>query len=342
MGNKSNFYKLGLVSLLATSLYSCKPKVNAIDNNSVITKPFAMLFGNAEGVIWKTNNANAQPLEIVHGSDGEATRALGWSGNNIIFVKRNAFVGQLGGNFNVITPVEVSQTAFDQSMFMNLPEEKRVYMAGNIGKGIIYSDTNGKARTWVEDKSFANSVTGNVNVTSFARTRDKALWAFDNVNKRLFKKPNINEAWTEVTMSGLPAAGNFFITSLQNSLIAADRNGSGVWIGSNQGQTWTKLDGLPATGLEIYSIHSPFDQFLLVGTNQGMYRLPLNSKTFSTSNVGLDGDTRAFGITSKKDIYKNDAVKEYVFAATSSGLYKSEDFGQNWVKVMGGYFVSIY
>ena len=42
------------------------------------------------------------------------------------------------------------------------------------------------------------------------------------------------------------------------------------------------------------------------------------------------------------NIYKNEAVRDYVFAATSKGLYRSDDLGQNWIKVRDGNYITVY
>jgi hypothetical protein len=86
---------------------------------------------------------------------------------------------------------------------------------------------------------------------------------------------------------------------------------------------------------------APFDQVLLVGTDSlGVYSLSGN--TFSPINNGLGTTTSVRGIAAKDNVYKNDLVRDYFYIATSTGLYRSQDAGENWERVFPGDFTVIY
>src|SRR5690606_27121412 len=101
--------------------------------------------------------------------------------------------------------------------------------------------------------------------------------------------------------------------------------------------------GLPADA-RILSMVSAFDQSLLVGTDKyGVYRVvPKLSNKFEPSNEGLYGGILVKGLTAKSNVYKNGAVKQYIFASTNKGIFRSEDLGQNWVQVFERNCTAIY
>ena len=107
----------------------------------------------------------------------------------------------------------------------------------------------------------------------------------------------------------------------------------------NEGKDWAQYNGVPQR--PITAIHAPFDKVLMVGTDSlGVFIF--ENGAFKPTNEGLEDRIVIRGITSKYDLYKNDVRKQYIYLATSKGIYRSVDLGQNWIMVKPGNYVNIY
>ena len=143
-------------------------------------------------------------------------------------------------------------------------------------------------------------------------------------------------------MNDLPTGGKFFIASFKNKLVLADSTGAnGVWYSDNEGQNWAQYNGIPGDAY-INCMRSAFGQVLLVGTAQyGVFRVT-NGNTFTSVNSGLETNANVRNLTAKDDIYKNEQIVQYIYAATDKGIFRSVDLGENWINVRPGNFVLIY
>lgn len=336
-------YSLLTLSLFGIALQSCQ-KNNGIDNNQVITKPYTLYVVDSQGAIFNTNDG-LDYKKTVFQPDGIAPRSIATSGENIIMIKSSVFVSENEGDqFNIgyATP---SNTAFHQSMVIDVPsfDEGYVFLASATANGgMVYSDSNGSKNSWKEDIS---SVLTGSTMTSFTQLMDGRLIGFDDINRKVFLKPDAGSGWSQMSGNNLPAAGTgqFFISHYGNTIVAADYTGNaGVWFSNDAGDNWAQYSGIPA-GVRIYSAYSPFEKVLLIGLEgQGVLRLPLGSTTFERANNGLDVNTSVHGITAKNNTYKNNAKKPYVYIAANTGVYRSEDNGENWIKVKAGNYSVIY
>lgn len=349
MRNLSVGCKLVAIVLLAAAVQSCKKRRNDIDNNQIISKPYSLFIVDTIGRIENTNDG--KQFHIAFGATGSNTRAIGTSAENLIWVgKTDAFVATnkeliVGNNLN-LNPINLpaSTNAAWQSMILDVPSYNRVFLAGNAGNGVIYSDTNGKIGTWKIDNNFNPSITGSVVITSYTQLANGLVLAFDHINTRIFQKTGKNDAWTENQMiTALPKTGKFFISHILNTVVAGDSTGTnGVWYSNDNGVNWAQYTGLP-TGAQVMCMLAPFDRALLVGTSAyGVYRLPLNGTAFEPSSDGLNATINVRGIAAKNDLYKNDQVAEYVYLATDFGLYRSMDIGRNWILMRRGNYIACY
>jgi hypothetical protein len=277
--------------------------------------------------------------------------------NFIIAVASDAFVAagkELKGgdnyNFNSISDgfgVQAASNTPWQSMLLNVPDHDRVYMAGNVPGGVIYSDSSGKRNTWQKDPNWAPALVGNlpsISVTSFTLLADGTLIGFDHTNSRIFKRSGRNGQWQETSpISGLPTGGKFFLSHVNNTVVLGDSTGTnGVWFSTDFGATWAQYTNLPQ-GAQVTCMVAPFERLLLIGTSShGIYMAPLNSSQLQNVSAGLNQTINVRALSAKSDFYKNNQVIEYVYAATDFGLYRSMDIGRNWILVRKGNYVSVY
>ncbi|MBS1772444.1 MAG: hypothetical protein JST82_06275 [Bacteroidetes bacterium] len=347
MNNRTVFYKLGMVMALAVAFQACKPKINEIDNNQVVSKPYVLYVADSAGAIYSTNDGNI--YKFVFSSDNWPSRAVASSGNNLFFLKNNWHVIEynISANSNPMGVV-VNPLAHPATTVLDWPKFKRVYMAAALPSSVpamIYQDSNGSIyKAWKAETSTA--FTSTTLITSFTMLKNGRAFAYDDVNKALYwSEDPINTQWAGGATS-LPTARKFFISHIANTLLAI-ADSADIYYSTDNGGTWNQYSGLPA-GAKVISVCCPFDQTILVGLlNGGVYRLPLGTTTFIPASIGLAPGCTVTALSAKYDFFKNDAVRQYVYAATNAGLYRSNDNGENWVKVIGtedhkGGFTALY
>lgn len=343
----ARFLKLSVAVLLASVFYSCGPTENGIDNNQIITKPYTLYVGDSSGALINTNNG--VDFRIVgEYVDGFPTRALATSGNNIVFVKGDAFVSEdFGANFNPINLRPNLELIRNQSMVLTVEDyEDRIYMASGetTGNGIMYSDSHGSRQSWRTENAFHEDIQGTLYVTSFTQLSKGTVFAYDDMNRRLIYKTGKDELWVEKTINTSLPGGPLYLSHFINTLILVDpTGGEGVWYSVDDGENWAQYTGIPAHAGRLYCAGSAFSQTFLIGTERGgVYRLPLASTEFVPANLGLEHGAVIRGIATKDDYYKNGKISQYVYLATNKGLYRSQDLGENWILVLPGNFVTVY
>jgi photosystem II stability/assembly factor-like uncharacterized protein len=164
--------------LFALGFQACK-KSNGIDNNIEIQKPYSLYIGTEQGALLNTNSGDS--FKTVFPADGYASRALVTSASNIIWVKGNVHLSENNGkNFN---PTYTKQNDFYLSvkpyfpwepLILSATDQNRVYLCSKEGRGIVYSEDNGK--TWKVETLFDQYLLANV-FTSFTQTSDGKIYA---------------------------------------------------------------------------------------------------------------------------------------------------------------------
>lgn len=328
------FLTFAACSAAALALQGCN-KENGIDNETVVTRPYSLYVADNQGSLFNTNNG--ETFNIVFPPDGVIPRSIVTSKKNLLWIKQNVHLSEDNGlNFNP-TYTSARPQAFWQSMALNVPGHNRVYVASTEGNGVVFSEDNGK--TWKVDDQWDAGISG-VSINSFTQLQNGMLFAHDLMNQGLYKRNGAAGLWSQVTMNGLPNAA-FYLSHFGNTLVLSDYLGTnGVWYSTDEGQNWQQYTDLPV-GQEIYATYAPFDQTLLVGLDSlGLYRL--QGTQFVPANSGLETTTSVRAIVDKDDVYKNGAVKRYVYIATTQGLYRSYDMGVNWTLMKPGSFSAIY
>lgn len=329
------------VAILGSVLLGGCKKENGIDNNSIIRTPFTLYYTDEQGSLYNTNDG--EKTKNIFPPDGFIIKSVITSGTNILFVKNNAHLSLNNGqNFNITDYAVIKDKPF-QSLMLDVPDHGRIYLAVNTGnpsdKGIKYSEDTGK--TWTIDINWDASL-NDAPIQSFAQLKNNELYAWNNVNQVLYQRIGKAGLWTQVVpVVTLPAGGDYFLSRINNTLIATDYNGTnGVSYSNDGGINWAQYAGLP--NVKLHACAAPFDLDLFVGTEgMGIWKLQPGG-VFVPRNSGLENNTEVYGIVGKSDAYKNEALRQYIFSATSDGLYRSQDGGNNWVQVKPGNLRGLY
>ena len=343
-------YTVGSIALAAFSLQSCVSRTENLDNLNVITKPYSLYFADTLGLVYTTYNG--ERFDVLNSTQGVSVDALGTTGEFILMKMVNGtilFVDDGGqGNRHNFNPSykNVNPAAFGPSVVLNLPKyndtgaikRDRVYVASSINKGIAYSDNNANYdSSWFHpgDVELGSSV------TSFAKLDNGTIVAFDDVSRGLWVKANLTSEWKSKPATGIAAAatGQMYIISQKNDILAVMINGAGtdygIWRSTDGGNTFSKLPDInPSDPVkDITCAAAPFGKVLIACTRaNGIWRLS-GQGTWERASVGLKNNIRVYAISAKSNKFKNDKTGEYVFIATSDGLYRSDDLGQTWVRL---------
>ncbi len=333
----------GLAGML--SLQSCNRDPIEIDNNSVIKFPYSLYAATQDGTVINTNNG--EDFQFVFPPDGFGPTQLLTSGNNLIMIKDNLHTSvNEGKSFN---PTFTKVRKFPwQTMVYDFPAQNSVFVTSHEGKGIFSSRDNGI--TWKEE-TFEENAPQLMEIGSFSGLDDGRVFAYSNMSNLLFAKDNADAIWKPVTMvTFLPTSGSsYYLTSGGNTLYLTDYYGQGgVWMSTDFGYSWTRLErGSMQVGYTYTSTVAPYgNKIVIVSTLEGGIFRSGEDGVFKEAMSGLATGTKVYRLSKKLNVYKNDLVKTYIYAATNNGIYRSEDVGQTWVQVgkgkWDGDYLSVY
>lgn len=325
--------KILTVALLSPLLmqYACK-KVSPIatDNDQVIQTPFGLFLGNTNGMLVNTNDGYY--INPIFPADGYASTAIVTSGENVLLLKDKLHLSLNNGkNFQMVYDRVEHQDW--QEQIIDAPLQNRIYVASKDGKGVAYSTDKGL--TWNVDNLFDPLMPGGYKINSFVAMNDGSVLGFSSEGLALLKKENADAPWTPMPIEGVyPAdAGKYFIVGDGQSLMLLESTGRyNHYYSEDGGYHWVRLymDAIPF-GMKTYgAVKAPGGDWV-IGTSEGLFKVELPERIYPAHN-GLEIGTDVKRLTLKKNVYKNGVVKNYLFAATDKGLFRSEDRGLNWVR----------
>jgi hypothetical protein len=336
---------LGFLAVSTIALNSCNKRIGMESNGNELATPYSVYFADSAGILYNSNDGDVVK-KLIFPADGYPSRALAVTGEkHIVWIKKNAhYTMDNGGTFGP-TYFYVNPASYNQSALLYARDQERVYIASSQNWGVAYNENHGQSGEWQDEaaSNWDNTISAPVSITSYTQMSNGFIWAYDDVNNRLFRKDNKNDPWTEV----VPDTSNFkhhwfsmSLASYKNVLVAIDSTDSlGAWF-SMDGVAWSEFTGLPHTTKTAVA-NAPFNEELFVGTYyHGLYRL--EGGVMIPSNEGIDANTIVRGIKGKYERYKNNSERRVIYLATNTGIYRSVDIGRNWVKIKEGNFINVY
>ena len=136
----------------------------------------------------------------------------------------------------------------------------------------------------------------------------------------IYRSTNNGQEWTPVN-NGMPASRVQAFAVLSSGLYAGTYR-AGVYRSSNEGDSWTSVK----TGLWNRDVRAlvPLGDTLFAGAYYG--------GVFRTTNAGTNWEPASVGIT-QSFIQNLSLDSNYLFAGTSSGLFRSTDAGDSWIEL---------
>lgn len=327
----SSFLKLSLSIGLLAGLYSCE-KYSSLgeDNNKVVRTPYGLYMGAEDGSIIHSNNGI--DFNIKFPTDGYPISHIMASGENLFIIKAKLHKSNNEGkSFNAT--FEDYELYPWESMMLSSIHQDRIYIAGKFGRGIIYSDDAGE--TWQEEEEdyLPENLPPSYKISSYAELGNGTIFAYSNKSNLLLKKVNNDEAWEPVTSEGFfPVTGtNYYLTSNATHIFLVDYNGrGGAWYSEDEGNFWTRIEQgeLPTRIKYNAAVSGGYGSTLVIGTDKGSYFN--DNGRFVEAFGGLEKETEVYTLTHKRNTFKNDNVKDYIYMGTNTGIYRSEDLGRTW------------
>lgn len=144
-----------------------------------------------------------------------------------------------------------------------------------------------------------------------------------------------------------------FHPSITNTIFAGTPGG-GLWKSTTNGTTWTPLtDGLPSSGISGIAIHptNPNIMYVLTGdgsggnqwgyyvkeTGCGVYKSTDGGNTWFTTGLSWDQSQVRYGYK----LIINPDNPAILLAATSNGIYRTTNSGDNWTQEITGEYQDI-
>ena len=350
-------YTVICVALVAFALQSCQQKRNpGLDNERIVIKPYTLFVVDDKGKMYSTNDGERF-------TEWTGTQGVGFIGSVFTSGHRVLFRAPGGADLHVTEPDSVAGdnlnsnpsyknmniAAFGPSTVINLPNyvdtyssgpKDRLYVASGSGKPVAFSDYNGNVDSvwWHEDAPHGLTV---ATITSFARLANGVVVAYDDATRKIFTKSALDAKWQGRNSAGLPAPGQgkTYIISKGNDIavvmVNGDNTDNGIWVSGNEGDNFGKqpdiVDGANKV-VDITCATGGFGKVLIAATDSnGIWRLGGQGAWERT--YGLKNGTKVHAIVSKHNVFKNESAREYIYAATNTGLYRSDDLGQNWIRL---------
>jgi photosystem II stability/assembly factor-like uncharacterized protein len=142
---------------------------------------------------------------------------------------------------------------------------------------------------------------------------------FAGINGGVYTSNDFGTSWVGSGIKGLKVIS----LSFKDNIILAGTAGSGIYVSTNHGSTWSKSDSGLASGVNIFTLFVE-GNYIFAGTNNGVFRSADNGVHWSRMGIEMDYGNGVYAFTS---------VGLKIFAGTyGGGIYISTDKGDSWTQ----------
>jgi hypothetical protein len=330
--------------LICLGLFGCE-KIDPADNASTIKVPYVLVASEQEGTIWKTNDAAI--FDLWSGGGSAFSNEFFLADTNYVQIRQKLYVwnGIKSPSFPKIvsTFVPLTNVSPEKPGQMNIAcqdkANKSIWVCAN--PTLYFTADNGAS--WKPYVSPPPLVSIGV-PTSVSQTNDGQVYSLSVANK-LFVNPGglTTTAFIAATAIGIPTGtgADWAIAKNNNDLWMIDETGNTrPYISVNSGANFAGGTGLPLKKRVNMAKQIGASGDFYVGTDSaGLFKL--NGTAFSKIGLGLPGNARIWDIVAKRNVFTTGSTKDYLFLATDSGLFMSENNGTDWKLVKEGAFVNV-
>jgi len=184
------------------------------------------------------------------------------------------------------------------------------YLYMGTSAGVYRSSDEGN--TW----TLTNKGLSNTNVHKLA-INDQYIYT-GTTDKGIYRSSDKGSTWEATNLN----SGNVYDITIGNQYMYAGL-GVRMYGSSDNGKNWQDL-GLKSSSL-INDI-TLYNEYVYVATgSEGVQRASINSNTWEAMNQGL----------ANRNIRALASDEKYIYAGTTTGVYRSSDMGQNWQSTTG-------
>lgn len=228
--------------------------------------------------------------------------------NTLLVSGANIFAGSGGAGIYLSTNEGNNWTTINEGL-SNLI----VYALTSIGSN-IFAGTNGGV--FKSTNNGANWILSNSGITnnSIRSLGASGSYIFAGTTSNIYLSTDNGTTWNEV-MNGMSSSyfNSIFILGA-NSFTGSS---SGIYLSTNNGALWTEKN-IGITGMEINSLLYA-GGYIFASTGNGVFRSSSNGD--DCTKTGLGG----------ADLFAS--INNTIFTSTSSGVFKTTNFGVNWIQI---------
>ncbi len=343
---QKNFAVRLLIGMATIVVVICNSgcKKESISNKDAVTFPHALFFGTDKGEVWNTN-------------DGVNYRSYFTVDNTIVYdiIKAKEFMFYSNeyvykfedpDNGNLVYPGTGGQY---YSFFNNMhysAEEERIYIpiSGNTSP-VAYSDDYGENWNYYSSQDSFSDGSNHADYGYNIKEIDSVGIYFIGSDEKVYSKPFGREFWTRrnITNLQLNTAGLNQMTSTGDKLVFwnvfTDFVTQDIQVVDPASHAVIKSIAPPSVGI-ILTIVPRDENYLYLCTSDGLIGLNLTTSIYEIYSGDIDGLT-IYDVSIQQTTYRSGNVHTFIYAATSEGLYLSEDDGVSFTKVYDGFITSL-
>ena len=199
--------------------------------------------------------------------------------------------------------------------------------AGNIGNYGFSSNGGGIIGSYDGGITWASSSIGisAISVMSLA-TNGTDIFAGTRYYSGIYKSGDEGLNWTKFILPGTTSNSAVLSLLCNGNNIFAGVNSSGVYISSDNGQSWATTASI---AYPVYALDANSNYIFAGTSNQGMRRSSNNGISWTTINTGLPS-------VGERSIRAIEVSGSNIYIGTARGVFLSSNDGTNWAAANGG------
>lgn len=282
-------------------------------NSSIVNKLFS---SDNEGQTWILRNSDLSNKSIFETPSGALLGV-------------DAFNGKIYRSTNVGATWQTVYSSFFiqfSSSSISVTPQGKILISGSLGNKLLYSNNDGL--TWVEFNNpyaFSNNYLGSTGT----------IFSVDGLGinaSDLYRTTDLGITWDTISFNLGLSENLGAITNLNNGNLLLSSSAR-IFTSVDDGLTWTPLPLSPEQA-NAFSLNAPLSNGDLLGIR--------NDALFRSSDEGETWSFSAFGLRNATAVALKPISQFTQFAVTGTGLWKTDDGGENWNRLLADTSTSFF